>query len=188
MELISIETATRTAVAGVIDLNMTVNLGDGELSNFPFTYNPADMAPMSELVATYLASHPELIVADYVAPAVTDAQVDAERDRRIALPLAVSLPQTSGDPLTFSVNMDDSALRNMNGLATGAVLAKVTSNTATTPFITFENTTVNLSPDDLINLGLQVQTRISAITFAGRAIKDTVGGIPLDYKNDSYWT
>jgi len=117
------------------------------------------------------------------APAPSSDAVDAERDRRIGLPLPVSL---SGGR-SFSINTDDNSLRNINGLATGAVLAKITSSTTPTPFIASDNSIVSLSPDDLISVGLQVQTQISKLTFAGRALKN-MSPIPADYAtNDSYW-
>lgn len=188
MELISIETATHTAVANALDLSMTVKDGDNELTGFPFTYHPDDTASMTLAVKNYLTAHPELTINNYVAPAITDTQVDIERDRRIALPLSVSIAQPSGTPLVFNVNMDERSLRNINGLATGAVIAKMANNADTEPFITYENTTVNLTPDDIISLGLQVKARVSAMTFASRILKDTAGGIPQNYTDDSYWT
>lgn len=119
-----------------------------------------------------------------VAPAPTPDEVDVERERRTGLPLTVVL--TSPDR-TFAINMDDTALRNMNGLATGALLQKMVGDTTPTPFITNANDQVSLSPDDMISLGLQVQARITAITFAGRALKDT-DPIPADYTADSHWS
>lgn len=123
----------------------------------------------------------EEAAADAAAQPTGD-QIDAERDRRIGLPLVITL---SG-PRSFSINMDDSGLRNMNGLATAAVLAKVLGSSATTNFIAYDNTEVTLSPDDLIAMGLQVQARISAMTFAGRALKNMTP-IPADFAADSYW-
>lgn len=119
-----------------------------------------------------------------VAPAPTPDEVDVERERRTNLPLTIVL--TSPDR-TFDINMDGTALRNMNGLATGALLQKMVGDTTPTPFITNANDQVSLSPDDMISLGLQVQARITAMTFAGRTLKDT-DPIPSDYAADSHWS
>lgn len=144
-----------------------------DLSTNPPTVTDVPFTPEEEAAADAAAA---------AAVAVTGDMVDAERDRRIALPLTVDL----GDGRSIAVNMDNQALRNMNGLATGAVLAKMTGSSTTQPFITYANDLVQLSPDDLIALGLQVQARISAITFKGRDLKD-MSPIPADYTADAHW-
>lgn len=76
MELVSIETATNTAVTSVLDLSMTVKDGDNEVPGLPFTYDPSDTAPMAEQVKAYLADHPNLTIGDYVAPTIDYATID----------------------------------------------------------------------------------------------------------------
>lgn len=115
------------------------------------------------------------------APAPTGAQVDAERERRIALPLEVTLSVG-----TITINMDAHAQRNIQGLASVGQYLVATSSSDTTAFRDYDNTSHDLAPADLIGMGLQVAQRIQSVYAASWAIK-AMDPIPADYADDGWW-
>lgn len=114
---------------------------------------------------------------------LTGADVDVERDRRIALGASV----TAGGA-TFPVQTrDDVDFRNINGLVSkGIVLTLQGDSTTTVTFRDAANTDHQLAATDLISMGSQVAARVEAIYAASWVIK-AMGTIPADYAADNRW-
>jgi alkanesulfonate monooxygenase SsuD/methylene tetrahydromethanopterin reductase-like flavin-dependent oxidoreductase (luciferase family) len=115
------------------------------------------------------------------APAPTGADVDAERERRIGLPLTVTLSVGS-----IPINMDDKAQRNLQGLATVGQYLTATGSSQTTTFRDYDNTDHDLTPADLVSMGLQVAAHVQSIYAKSWALK-AMNPIPADYADDKYW-
>ncbi len=113
--------------------------------------------------------------------AITGDQVDAERERRIALPLTVTL---SVGPIL--IDTDPLSIRNLSGLATVGQYLIMTSSTQTTTFRDANNTSYTLTPTDLISMGLQVAQRLQFVYTKSWALKATTP-IPQNYTDDSFW-
>lgn len=116
------------------------------------------------------------------APPPAGDQIDAERERRIALPLEVTLSVG-----TITINMDPLSQRNLQGLASVGQYLTATGSTQTTAFRAYDNASHGLTPTDLVAMGLQVAQRIQAVYAASWAIK-AMDPIPADYADDAWWT
>lgn len=119
---------------------------------------------------------------DPVPPAPTADDVDVERDRRRALPLSVTLSVG-----TFQINMDPVSQTNIQGLSTVGLYLTSLNSTQTTPFRDYTNVSHDLSPSDLVSMGLQVAAHVQTLYTASWAIKSK-NPIPTDFTNDSYWS
>lgn len=115
-------------------------------------------------------------------PAPTGIDVDNERERRIGLPLTVTLSVGS-----ISINMDDKSQRNLQGLASVGQYLVGTGSSQTTTFRDYNNADHDLTPTDLVSMGLQVAARIQAVYDKSWALKE-MDPIPADYADDSYWS
>lgn len=81
----SIANPRETVRANVIDMDLTVDFGDGQGDQtIPYTYDPSDNEGVAPAVGAYIADHP-ISPVPYVAPAPTRADVVAERERRLGL-------------------------------------------------------------------------------------------------------
>jgi len=114
-------------------------------------------------------------------PHPTKADVDDERERRIALPLSVTV--SIG---TFQINMDANAQRNIQGLSSVGQYFVAIGDTQLTQFRDFANEIQYLPPADLIAMGLQVAARIQAVYAKSWLIRE-MDPIPYDFDQDSYW-
>lgn len=108
--------------------------------------------------------------------------VDIERDRRLALPVTVTLAGAR----TFALDVDDVSLVNIQGRVSGAILKKISSDSSTAPFRDHNNNTQNLNADDWISIGQQIDAGRTAIYAASWTIK-ALSPIPDDYTSDSHW-
>jgi len=108
--------------------------------------------------------------------------VDAERERRIALPLPISLP----DAGAMTINMDPNAQRNISGLALKGMKAIVLAQPDIVPFRDYANDMHMLTPADLIAMGEAAAARITTCYAKSWALK-AMSPIPVDYADDSYW-
>jgi len=111
----------------------------------------------------------------------TVEMVHGERERRIALPLAVTLAVG-----TIEINMDAPSQRNIQGLASVGQYLAVANPSQTTNFRAYDNNTYSLTPADLVGMGLQVAARIQACYAAEWALK-AMSPIPSDFTDDQYW-
>lgn len=112
---------------------------------------------------------------------ITGEQIDAERERRIALPLTVALSVGA-----ITINMDAYAQRNVQGIASVGQYLLSTGSTALTAFRDYDNISHDLTPSDLISMGLQVAQRIQVVYAKSWAIK-AMDPIPQDYADDARW-
>lgn len=136
----------------------------GETTTVPFTPEEEAAADAASVVALY-----------------SGADVDVERERRIALPLGVALPSGS-----FRINMDPESQRNIQGLSTAGILLSSAAPTQKTTFRDYDNVSHDLLPSDLVQMGLQVMARIQAVYQKAWALK-AISPIPADYADDSHW-
>lgn len=117
----------------------------------------------------------------------TSALVDAERDRRIAAGF-------TWDGRTFQSDRD--SMDNISGAATAAVAylvqggdpAEVYWQSPDTPFVWLatDNTSVQMTPAQMIAFGEASLAHKKAHIFAARALKDAAS-IPADFANDKHW-
>jgi hypothetical protein len=106
------------------------------------------------------------------------ARVDAERDRRIAEGVAVSL--STGKTFTMQTRPGD--IQSIQALVTVAQVQWARQ-------ITFRDTDNNdqeMTPDEMIEAGMAAFAHVDAHYKAGWALKDT-DPIPADYADDAHW-
>lgn len=130
-------------------------------------------------------------IVPYTPPpaAVTPAQVDAERDRRIA------------DGFMFGgalYQAREKDIRNINGAATGAALALMQGaqpgdlrwQGGETDFgwIAADNSIVPMDVVTMVQFGRAAMGHVERLTMAGRALKNRIGeGEVLDVNSDALW-
>ena len=124
---------------------------------------------------------------DWVAPAPTPSDVNAERDRRIAAGFSFS---------GHLFQADSESLSNINGAVSGALAAKGAGvagdatnwfNGTTLNWIAADNTPVAMTPDQVIAFGQAAMAHKARHIQVARGLKD-MNPIPLDYTDDSHWT
>lgn len=108
--------------------------------------------------------------------------VDGERERRIALPLTVTVAGLG----RFPIDMDGTSQRNLNGLASAAILRTMQGDVTLITFRDADNVDQVMTPPQVLQMGMQVAARIDAIYKASWAIK-ALDPIPADFGEDSYW-
>ena len=117
-------------------------------------------------------------------PPPTNAEVSAERDRRIALGSTFNV--MGYGPIRISG--DDTTVRNLQGLAFAAQLRLAQGDDATTTAFRDDDNVIHLLlPSQVINLWSQGAAFVSAVFAAAWALKDNPAGIPADFINDEYW-
>ena len=186
MKLITVKSATATAVTSLTDFDLTATDADdgtGDQSDLPFTYHADDTADMATQVAAWLTANPTFQISPYSAPAPTGDDVDAERDRRRYLQISVATSPTG----TFPIDMDAISQLNIQGVATAGLYLASAAPSQTTVFRDANNTSHNLLPSELIAMGLGVQAYIGNLYAKSWALK-AMSPIPADFAADSYWT
>ena len=131
---------------------------------------------------TVLADRVEVSYGLVAIPAPIGFDVDAERERRIALPLGVAVPSGA----SFRINMDTESQRNIQGLSTVGIYLSSAAPGQKTTFRDYDNGFHDLLPGDLVAMGLQVAQRIQAVYAKAWALK-AISPIPADYADDSHW-
>lgn len=117
------------------------------------------------------------------SPAPTSSDVNAERDRRVAAGIAVTIDGYGPVPLQGR----DQDQTNLLGLVTAANLRIASGDTATlTKFRDAENVDHMLTPPQIIEMWLKGSAWISAVYDASWTLK-AMDPIPADYANDSRW-
>jgi hypothetical protein len=124
--------------------------------------------------------------ARFRPPSATPAdQIDAERDRRIALGVTVTMNSGATIPVQTRDSRD---FRNINGLSTTALVLKVQGDKSTT--ITFRdanNVDHTLTLDQVIEMGLKVSKKMQALYAKSWSLKGMTS-LPADYTSDAYWS
>lgn len=82
MKLITVNSATKTSTAGLLELSITADLEDGAGEQvLPFGYAPGDPYGLGPAVQAWMEAHPDFPVAAYVpvpeaeTPEITDQQL-----------------------------------------------------------------------------------------------------------------
>lgn len=118
-----------------------------------------------------------------MTPMVTDAMVNAERDRRVAFGATVQIDGYGTVPLQG--RLQDQT--NLLGLVTAASLRLAAGDTATTTkFRDAANVDHDLTPGQIIEMWSKGSAWISAVYQASWVIK-AMDPIPADFSDDSRW-
>lgn len=172
-------------------MTVTATYADADHTRVRFTMNGVTYSVPADWRGFYLDGIGGVVgfladggtIADYTAPAPTADMVNAERSRRIALPLTVTITGIG----SFPIQMDQQSRDNMTGLTTLALVKQGQGDTGT--MVTFRdanNADHDLIPAQVIQMGAQAAGRVDAVYKASWAIKDG-DTIPADYADDSYW-
>lgn len=119
---------------------------------------------------------------DAIPPAITNHQVNTERDRRINLQVTVLL--STGK--TFPVNMANGGRANISDMALMAVVKNSSGIATDFTFRDASNTDHQLTNNEVIEMGMQAAANYDAIYKKSWALK-ALNPIPTDYTDDSYW-
>lgn len=157
---------------------------------------PAGAVEITEAQHAELISNPgrRKLINGQVQPfepavSMTSADIDAERDRRIAAGFIF------GGKL-FQAREQD--LRNINGAATGAALAMMQGAQAGNMrwqggdsdfgWIAADNTIMPMDVLTMIAFGRAAMTHVERLTMVGRSLKDRLAaGETLDISSDALW-
>lgn len=111
------------------------------------------------------------------------AKVNAERDRRIAAGMAVTVSVG-----TFNVQTDPKSREIIAGLSQVGLIRNVSSDTTTTIFRDADNIEWTLTPADLVSMGMQVAAMVDSVYKASWTIKARPDLADIDIADDQYWT
>jgi len=115
---------------------------------------------------------------------ITDDDVNAERTRRLGLPLPVTVTGIG----TFAVDMTDQSRANITGLTVLAQLRLAQGDTGImTSFRDADNVDHDITPAQAIEMGVQAAEHVDVLYKASWAIK-ALTPVPLDFADDAYWT
>ena len=170
---------------------------DGESVTIPAVTRQSTQ--IAELLASYLEGTVQVPIKPganyewdgeewvYVEPAVTAAQVDAERDRRVRDAFAF------GGTLFQLDETSQARITAMGADARFAVLAGAQEGSlrwadpaADFGWIATDNSIVPMDAQTMSDFADAAKVWVMRHTFAARALKDS-DPIPADYADDSYW-
>lgn len=137
----------------------------------------------SESVAGIGWTHADGTYTAPPAPEPAGADIDAERERRIALGFTADIGGGETVPVDTRNAVD---FRNLNGLGTGSLSRMVAGNGTTFTFRGSDNVTRDLTPAQMNALAMQALAHVDAHYEAAWALKAT-SPLPADYADDGYW-
>lgn len=128
------------------------------------------------------------------SPNPTNDDVNAERDRRKHLDITLS---HDGSNMIFQA--DEASQRAIHEAAVWALKAidegsgdaddyVWNSNTSNFQWILADNSLVNMDAPEVVALWGAVSKRNHELVHKARTLKDTPGGIPSNYTDESHWT
>ena len=115
--------------------------------------------------------------------AATSEEINAERDRRIAAGMAVTVSVG-----TFNVQTDPKSREIIAGLSQVGLIRNVSSDTTTTAFRDADNIERTLTPADLVSMGMQVAAMVDSVYKASWTIKARNDLATIDITDDQYWS
>ena len=116
-------------------------------------------------------------------PPLVGTDINAERERRIAAGVTVTLSSAK----TIAVQTrDDTDIRNLETLSGEAVKAIIAGLSITIPFRDASDQTWLLTPEEMAEMTSLVAQNGSAIYEKSWALK-AMSPIPIDYADDKYW-
>ena len=115
-------------------------------------------------------------------PVANSEDINAERERRIALPLMVTVAGLG----SFPIDMGVTSQRNLNGLASAAILRTMQGDTTLVTFRDADNVDQDLTPQQVLQMAMQAAARIDAVYKRSWEIK-AMQPIPADFRDDAYW-
>jgi len=128
----------------------------------------------------------QAIIDSYSPVPDIQAQVDVIRDSKIALGVPIVFPDGSSG----TAQTRESDKLNINGLVTSSLILKSQGVTgAVVPYRDLENITHMLSPDQMIQIGMDILNKISAVYQSAWAIKSAVASAadPMAYDITAGW-
>lgn len=157
-----------------------------DLGWVPFTASDEDPEAHGRAIFAAIISGEFGQIAPYVPPpppALTGADIDRERDRRVMDGLVVTVAGYG----EVSLQGRDIDMRNLHGLATAAQLRIAGGAGATqTPFRDKANVIHELTQAQILDLWSQGAAFVSAVFQSAWALKDNPP-IPADYAEDTHW-
>lgn len=156
---------------------------DGVVANVVMAFVPRDGWQQSDTAqigdtwdGAEFAAHP------------TDADVNAERDRRLTQPFTFNGTQFGFGPES-KTRISGAATLAGFALGAGAQPGDLLWHGGDTPFswIADDNTLVTMDAPTAFAFGQAAANHESRIIFAARMLKDAPGGIPEDFADDQYW-
>ena len=154
----------------------------------PFTASPGDTEEHGRL----LFADAQATAAPYVAPLPTLAQRKKEVDALRVQVIASGLPYDFSDGLGTIQLRNESDVRNVMGVAASGQALLSMNSTQTIAFRDSENVTHDLSPSDVVSMGLAVSAFISGHYSTAWSHKDamqTLSGQALaDYDITTGWS
>lgn len=119
-------------------------------------------------------SGPVIEIDPEKAKPLLESEINDERDRRIALGLTVTLPQAGAVPVDTRDARDQA---NISGLVQGARIQMDAGDDSPVPFRAADNTTYQLTPADMVSLGLAALKHYSDHFAAAWAHKEAIAAL-----------
>jgi hypothetical protein len=122
------------------------------------------------------------VVETEPALAPVAADVNAERNRRLALPKTVTVGVR-----TFALDMAGGGRQNISDASQLAMVKKAAGDTSAFVFRDAANVDQTLTNDEMISVAVQIAAQVNALYKASWSIKNG-GDIPADYADDERWS
>ena len=117
---------------------------------------------------------------------ITKNQVNIERDRRINLPVTVTVSAGEAEQKIFKIDMANGGRQNISDMALMAVVKNGAGLTDPFIFRDADNIDQTLSNNEVIEMGMQAAAAYDAIFKKSWALK-ALDPIPTNYADDSHW-
>ena len=148
----------------------------------PFTATTYDVEQSGRDIFAAIGAGDAGTIADYVPPPASDADVNAERARRILEGRAFDIPGYG----LVAVEGREEDVRNLGALGTAALAQIGAANgTGVMQFRDADNLIHDLTWAQMFALWTASTEYVSALYAASWALKDD--GIPADFADDAYW-
>lgn len=136
------------------------------------------------------------LVPDSEIPAYTfdtaelrEAQINSERDRRLAQPFPFAGKMIDADATTLQRISGMASLAGLSIILFGVQPSDLrwTGEDGDFVWITADNSLLPLDAFQMLELGKAAAMHVKSIIFAAKTLKD-MAEFPADFTNDSYWT
>lgn len=173
----------RTATDGTLDLVVSVDFGTGNES-VPFTYNPNDANGITPDVTAWLVANPSFTPDAYMVPAITKAQLYAERDRRLAAGFSYDFGDARGVHQFGTTDADMKGWDRVTKLKDALLAA---GDTVTTIRIATKTGIADVTAPEWNSILLYEAAIFEQPIWQASFILEADSPIPQDYTDDKYW-
>ena len=174
----------------IADLNLTI---DGETFDAPHVFREETDSAFAPWLLQEI-NNGNIVPVPFVPAAPTPAQVDSERDRRRELNITVMI---DGANREFLATFGEQA--QLNGAATWALKARDEgtgdsgdhqwdSNTEDFNWILADDSLQLLDAPEVLLVWAAIARRNYLLGLDARTIKNTPGGIPTNFTDNSFWS